>query len=158
MYGPYGTTQQQYVQNICKQCHHEEIMDDQVQPNIFTPPLDNLSSEVRQSLDKLFESFKSKFMKDGTSNGMTNLTKIQTDMGNSEPVSQKTCPIVMEHFVRVKDDINKLLDAKVICSTQSSWSISIIVVPKGNSGKCLVIDYRNLNKVTQKVHLDNAQS
>ena len=29
-------------------------------------------------------------------------------------------------------------------------SASIIVVPKGNGGKCLVIDYRTLNKVTRK--------
>ena len=30
------------------------------------------------------------------------------------------------------------------------WSAPIIVVPKGNGGKHLVIDYRALNKVTRK--------
>ena len=48
------------------------------------------------------------------------------------------------------DEIIKLLDAKVICSSHSSWSSPIIIIPKGDSGKCLVIDYRALNKVTWK--------
>ena len=50
----------------------------------------------------------------------------------------------------VKSELNKLLDEQVICS-HSSWSASIIAVPKGNGGKCLVIDYRALNKVTWKI-------
>ena len=33
---------------------------------------------------------------------------------------------------------------------QSSWSVPIIVVPKEDGGKCLVIDYHALNKVTRK--------
>ena len=44
----------------------------------------------------------------------------------------------------------KLLTAKVIQSSRSSWSVSIIVVPKGDGGKHLVINYRALNKVTRK--------
>ena len=34
--------------------------------------------------------------------------------------------------------------------SQSSWSAPIIGVPKGDGGKCLVIDYHALNKITQK--------
>ena len=36
------------------------------------------------------------------------------DMGTSEPVSQKPYPITMKHYKWVKDEINKLLTAKVI--------------------------------------------
>ena len=80
---------------------------------------------------------------------MTNLTKMQINTGNSKPVSQKPYPIALKHYDQVKDEINKLLDAKVICSSHSSWSSPIIIVPKGDGGKCLVITYRALNKVTQ---------
>ena len=45
----------------------------------------------------------------------------------------------------------KLLTLKVIWGIQSSWSAPIIVVPKGDGGKCLVIDYCTLNKVTRKL-------
>ena len=49
-----------------------------------------------------------------------------------------------------KDEINKLLTAKVIWESQSSWSAPIIVVPKGDGGKHLVINYHALNKNTWK--------
>ena len=56
----------------------------------------------------------------------------------------------MKHYDRVKNENEKLLAVKVICSSHSSWSGHIIVVPKGDGGKCLVIDYRALNKITRK--------
>ena len=72
------------------------------------------------------------------------------DMGTADPVSQKPYPIAMKHYEWVKNEIEKLLAAKVICTSQSSWSAPIIVVPKGDGGKHLIIDYRALNKVTRK--------
>ena len=72
------------------------------------------------------------------------------DTGTSEPVSQKPYLIAMKHYHWVKDEIEKLLGAKVICTSHSSRSAPIIVVPKGDGGKCLVIDYRALKKVTRK--------
>ena len=72
------------------------------------------------------------------------------DTGTADPVSQKPYPIAMKHYELVKDEIEKLLTAKVICTSYSSWSAPIIVVSKGDRGKCLVIDYRALNKVTRK--------
>ena len=72
------------------------------------------------------------------------------DTGTTDPVSQKPYPIAMKHYEWVKDEIEKLLATKVICTSHSSWSAPIIVVPKGEGGKCLVIDYRALNKVTRK--------
>ena len=56
----------------------------------------------------------------------------------------------MKHYQWVKDEIEKLLTTKVIHTSHSSWSAPIIVIPKGDGGKHLVIDYRALNKVTRK--------
>ena len=56
----------------------------------------------------------------------------------------------MKHYDWVRSKINKFLDAQIIHSSHSSWSAPIIVVPKGDGGKCLVIDYRALNKMTWK--------
>ena len=49
-----------------------------------------------------------------------------------------------------KEEIEKLLVAKVIRSRKSSWSAPIIVLPKHDGGKQLVIDYRTQNKGTRK--------
>ena len=70
------------------------------------------------------------------------------DTGNSNPVSQKPYPIGMKNYQWVKEEIKKLLTAKINHSSRSNWSALIIVVPKGNGGKRSVIDYCTLNKVT----------
>ena len=64
----------------------------------------------------------------------------------------------MKNYQWVKEEIEKLLTAKVIVSSRLSWSAPIIVVPKGNGGKQLVIDYHALNKVTREIHLAHAKS
>ena len=74
---------------------------------------------------------------------------MQINTSNSELVSQKLCPIAMKHYNWVKNKINKVSDAKVIHSSHSSWSAPIVIIPKADCGKCLVIDYRVPNKVTQ---------
>ena len=72
------------------------------------------------------------------------------DMGSSDPVSQRPYPITMKNYQWVKEEPEKLLAAKVIHNNRSSWSAPIIVVPKGDGGNQLVINYRALNKVTRK--------
>ena len=94
--------------------------------------------------------FKDQFAKDETTIGTTPLTQMSINTGDSDPVSQKPYPIAMKHYNWVKEEIDKLLEAGVIRNSQSSWSALIIVVPKGDGGKRLVIDYRAFNKVTRK--------
>ena len=95
-------------------------------------------------------SSKDQFVKDETTIGTMPLTQMSIDTGDSDPISQKPYPVAMKHYQWVKEEIDKLLEAGVIRNSQSSWSAPIIVVPKGDGGKCLVIDYRALNKVTRK--------
>ena len=126
------------------------MLDECVQPDTFMPPLYTLPGDVRKSLNLLLETFRSQFTQDETSIRTTHLTKMQIETGDSEPVLQRPHPIAMKHYDWVRSEINKLLDTQVICSSHSSWSAPILVVPKGDGGKCLVIDYRALNKVTWK--------
>ena len=121
-----------------------------VTPDIFNPPCHELSNTIQHQLNTLLKEYESQFVKDKTSIGTTPLTSMMIDTGASDPISQKCYPIAMKHYQWVKEEIEKLLAAKVICSSRSSWSAPIIVVPKGDGVKCLVIDYRALNKVTKK--------
>ena len=105
---------------------------------------------IQDSLKLLLQEYESQFAKDGTTIGTTPLTSMTIDTGTADPVSQKPYPIAMKHYKWMKDEIEKLLTTKVICTSCSSWSAPIIVVPKGDGGKCLVIDYKVLNKVTRK--------
>ena len=122
----------------------------QVKPDVFDPPCHKLTTNVHNERDTLLKEHESQFAKDETSIGTTTLTSMTIDTGNSDHVSQKPYPITMKHYQWIKEEIEKLLAVKVICSSRSSWSAPIIVGPKGDGGKHLVIDYRALNKVTRK--------
>ena len=111
------------------------MMAEQVEPDAFHPLCHKLKSSMESKLDALPEEYASQFVKDETSIGMTPLTEMTIDTDTSEPVSQKPYPIAMKNYQWVKDEIEKLLTAKVIHSSRSSWSASITVVPKGDGGK-----------------------
>ena len=121
-----------------------------VTPDTFNLPCHELSTAVQNDLELLLQEYESQFAKDETSIGTTPLTSMTIDTDTSDPVSQRPYPIAMKHYQWVKEEIGKLLAAKVICTSQSSWLAPIIVVPRGNGGKCLVIGYRAPNKVTRK--------
>ena len=110
-----------------------------------------LNDTIQNELDALLKQYESQFAKDKMSIRTTPLTSMMITMGDSDPISQKPYPIAMKHYQWVKEEIEKLLAAKVIHSSRSSWSAPIIVVPKGDGGKHLVINYRALNKVTRKL-------
>ena len=74
------------------------MIDEHIQPDSFTTPLQTLPDYVRKSLNQLMETFKSQFAQDETIIGTTDLTKMQIDMGDSEPVSQKPYHIAMKHY------------------------------------------------------------
>ena len=128
----------------------KKMMSETVTCNTFNPPCHDISTPVQNSLTSLLEEYDSQFAQDETSIGMTMLTNMSIDTGTTDPVSQKPYPIAMKHYDWVKTEIEKLLAAKVIRSSHSRWSAPIIVVPKGDGDKHLVIDYRALNKVTRK--------
>ena len=128
----------------------KKMMAETVTPDTFNPPCHELSNTIQNELNTLLKEYESQFIKDETSIGTTPLTSMIIDTGTSDPISQKPYSITMKHYQWVKEEIEKLLAAKVIHSSRSSWSAPIIVVPKGDGGKCLVIDYRALNKVTSK--------
>ena len=128
----------------------KKVMAEKVTPDTFNPPCHKLSNNIQHDLDALLKEYESQFANDETSIWTTPLTSLMIDTGASDPVSQKPYPIPMKNYQWVKEEIEKLLAAKVICSSRSSWLAPIIVVPQGDGGKHLVIDYRALNKVTRK--------
>ena len=118
------------------------MLDEHIEPDTFTPPLHTLPDDARKSLNQLLETFKSPFAQDKTSIGTSHLIKMQIDMGNSEPVSQRPYPISMKHYDWIRSEINKHLDAQMICNSHSSCPVPVILLPKGDGGKCLMINYR----------------
>ena len=113
----------------------QKMIAEHVQLDICHPPYHKLGPSIEMKLDALLKEYACQFAKDEMSIGITPLTEMTIDMGTSDPVSQKPYPIAMKNYQWVKDEIEKLLTAKVICSSRSSWLVPIIVVPKGDGGK-----------------------
>ena len=113
----------------------QKMMAEQVQLDTFNPSHHTLRPSITSKLNTLLKECTSQFAKDETSIGTTPLIEMTIDTGTSDPVSQKPYPIAMKNYQWVKEEIKKLLTAKVICSSRSSWSVLIIVVPKGDGGK-----------------------
>ena len=126
------------------------MMSETITPDTFNPPQHELSATIQDNLKLLLQEYESQFAKDKTTICTTPLMSMTIDTGTADPVPQKPYPIAMKHYQWVKEEIEKLLTTKVIHTSHSSWSALIIVVPKGDGGKFLVIDYRALNKVTRK--------
>ena len=140
MHRPYGTTNQWDVPTICQQCHHTENNGQQIWPDIFTPLF---ASPLLQS--EMFPSWivgiiQIPICERWNKYGMTNLTKIQNWHSQLQSHLTETIPLARKHYDWVKDEISKLLDVKVTCRCHFSWSALIV----------LVIDLRDLNKVTKK--------
>ena len=87
------------------------------QTRFFDQPCHKLTTNIQNELDTLLKEYESQFVKDETSIRTTPLTSMMIDTGNSDPVSQKPWPIAMKHYQWVKEEIEKLLTAKVICSS-----------------------------------------
>ena len=99
----------------------KKIMVETVTPDTFNPPHHELSKTIQHKLDTLLQEYESQFAKDETSIGTTPLTSMTIDTGAADPVSQKPYPIAMKHYQWMKKEIEKLLAAKVIHSSRSSW-------------------------------------
>ena len=128
----------------------QKMMAEQVQPEFPIHLNSQLKSGIQSKLEALLKEYKTQFAKDETSIGTTPLTEMTINTGDSEPISQKPYPIAIKNYPWVKEEIEKLLAAKVICSSRSSWSAPITVVPKGDGGNQFITDYRALNKVIRK--------
>ena len=71
------------------------------------------------------------------------------DTGDHPPIAQKPYTLAIKHHEWVKEEIDKLLEAGVIRESHSSWSAPIVVVPKGDGGKRMCVDYRALNAISR---------
>ena len=93
------------------------MMAEQVQQETFNPPHHNLKPSIECKLKALLKEYASQFAKDKMTIGTTSLIELTIGTGDFDPVSKKPYPIAMKNYQWVKEEIEKLLTAKVICST-----------------------------------------
>ncbi|GMP54917.1 hypothetical protein CsSME_00019910 [Camellia sinensis var. sinensis] len=69
----------------------------------------------------------------------------------AKPVVQKSCRLAAEHDSTVSDEINKLLEARVIREvTYPTWLSNTVVVKRKNGSWRVCVDFTDLNKAFPK--------
>ena len=100
-------------------------------------------------MGNLLEANKDSFTEDERQIGKNPLIKVSIDTGDHQPLARKPYSLAIKHHEWVKEEIDKLLETGVIRESHSSWSASIVVVPKGDAGKRMCVDYSALNAISR---------
>ena len=105
--------------------------------------------QAKADLDKLLDNNKDAFAEEERQIGTTPLIEMTIDTGDNLPIAKKMYTLALKHYDCVKEENDKLLEAGVFRESHSSWSAPIVVIPKGDGGKRLCVDFRALNKITR---------
>ena len=115
-------------------------------PSLLDVPVDK---HTKEDLEKLLKVNHDAFAKDERQCRTTPLLKMSIDTSKYPQIAKKPYVLALKHYDWVRDEIHKLLEAGFISKSHSSWSAPIVVVPKGESGRRLCIDFRALNAITR---------
>ena len=70
--------------------------------------------------------------------------------GNHQPLKLRPIRRPRAGNLKVQTEIQKLLDRGLLFNSNSSWSLSMLIVKKKDGTNCIVIDYRHFNNFIKK--------
>ena len=87
---------------------------------------------------------------EGSKLGCTSMVKHEIRITNSEPFKEQFRCIPPPLLEEVRASLCDMLDAGVICPSQSPWCNAVVLVRKKNGTLCFCVDFRRLNACTKK--------
>ena len=115
-----------------------------------------ITKEHQEAFKELCDEYKEIFSTDSSDIGKTPLIEMETDTGDSPPITQKPYTPPLKHAAWVQKELEILEKAGVIVRSVSPWASPIVVVPKriapGEPPKRrLCVDYRAVNSLLPPV-------
>lgn len=105
-----------------------------------------LSVEQRTKLDLLLEElFSGKEEKLGCANSVEHIIRT-----TAEPIKQRHYPISPALLKFVNEELDKMLRDGIVERSSSPWASPIVMVPKKDKSYRFCVDYRKVNKVTER--------
>ena len=115
-------------------------------PSLLDAPV---NKQTKNDLERLLEVNHDAFTQDERQIGTTHLIKMSIDTNEHPLIAKKPYALALKHYDWVRDEIDKLLKAGVIRESYPSWSVPIVVLPKGDGGKGPCMDFSALNAITR---------
>src|SRR6185295_10110420 len=108
-----------------------------------------VQNEYNPIIQDIFQKYPNVIAKDITQLGRTNIVTHQIDTGNAREIKQHYYRMSPKHESFIKEEIVRLQQQGLIVPSHSPWTSPALVVGKANGKLRLVVDYRQLNKVTK---------
>ncbi|CAG2255790.1 Retrovirus-related Pol polyprotein from transposon 17.6,Retrovirus-related Pol polyprotein from transposon 297 [Mytilus edulis] len=109
---------------------------------------DKLSRSEKQKVKSLVQEYESLFAETDSDLGKTSLVKHEIETGNARPFKEPPRRTPFHLSKVVNDNIDKMLENKVIEPSHSPWAAGIVLVKKKDDTYRFCVDYRKLNSVT----------
>src|SRR5688572_20674369 len=106
--------------------------------------------------DKLFTEFVDVFTKNISEEGQTieltqtHIVEHEIKTRDAMPIKQRAYRIAHSDHDFIKNEIQAMQEKGIIRESSSPWASPIVLVPKKNGKRRMCIDYRKVNKVTEK--------
>ena len=78
----------------------------------------------------------------------TNLAEHKIELTTAEPTRQKPYPLPYATRQKVREEVEKMLEAGIIERTESPYAAPVVLVKKSDGSIRFCIDYRKLNRIT----------
>lgn len=104
-----------------------------------------LTQEWKDRVTQSLTAYADVFAQHDLDFGYTSKVKHHIKVKDETPFKQKSRPIHPNDYEAVRKHLQALLDAGVICESESPYSSPIVVIRKKNGDIRLCIDYRKLN-------------
>jgi hypothetical protein len=109
-----------------------------------------LSEEQHQKFRDFMEQYQNLFAWNPNDFGQTSVVTHKIDTGNATSIGQRFYRTSYQNQLFIKEEIQRLLDARLIVPPKSQWTSPVVVVEKKNGKKRLCVNYRKLNNVTKR--------
>ena len=116
----------------------------------FDEELSELTEEEQHKFRELLNKYSDQFMSPGNMIGQTGMVQHQIHTGEHPPIKQRPRREPLGMQGAVKEELQKMLDKKIIEPSNSAWASPIVLVKKRDNTIRFCVDYRKLNEVTQK--------
>ena len=110
----------------------------------------DLNEKQKEQFNNFMKDYNDIFVWNENEFGRTSLERHKIDTGDAAPIKQRFYRTSHKNQAFIEEEINHLLQKRLITPSNSPWSSPVVVVERKNGKLCLCVDYRKLNNVTKK--------